>query len=162
MKEGYYYYRLKKIKNAIWSICYLKNNHINFFGECPQELGCSYLENYVEIGEMIDINKEVVEKETINNMIESARIIQDFLWEDMNKDCGLEEFKRMLRKRLIKIEEINIENPHWKIELTKRLLQTAAICVNLITKIKNNKIIHNGIHPTLPSNLPEYSNKIKE
>lgn len=42
-------------------------------------------------------------------------------------------------------------------ELRKRLLQTAAIAVNLLTKMDNGIEIHTGIHPTLPSNLPEYT-----
>lgn len=97
------------------------------------------------------------------NMIEvlkAARTIQEFLWGDMNSEAGLEEFKRMFRKRVAKLEEVTLNNPHWKIELKKRLLQTAAIAINLITKL-NEGTLHNGIHPTLPSNLPEYSEPIK-
>ncbi len=95
-------------------------------------------------------------EQNIIEVIKAARDIQDFLWGDMNKDCGLEEFKRMFRKRVIKIDEIDMANPHWKVELRKRLLQTAAISVNMLTKMDNNLIIHDGIHPTLPSNLPQF------
>jgi hypothetical protein len=93
-------------------------------------------------------------------VMKAARTIQEFLWGEMNKDCGLEEFKRMFRKRVAKIDEVQIDNPHWKVELRKRLLQTAAIAVNLIQKIDEGSITHDGIHPTKPSNLPQYAKKI--
>lgn len=98
----------------------------------------------------------MTEKETILEVIEAARTIQEFLWGEMNDGAGLEEFKRMFRKRLAKIDEITTDNPHWKIELKKRLLQTAAIAVNMITKLDNNELNFDGIHPTLPSNLSNY------
>lgn len=102
------------------------------------------------------------EEQNMIEVIKAARTIQEFLWSEMNKSCGLEEFKRMLRKRLSKIEEIKISNPHWKIELKKRLLQIAAISVNLITKLDNNELNYKGIHPKLPSNLPEFDKPIKQ
>jgi hypothetical protein len=97
------------------------------------------------------------EDETIMEIILAARTLQEFLWGDMNNEAGLEEFKRMFRKRLAKIDEITFSNPHWKIELKKRLLQTTAIAVNLMTKIDNDELTHEGIHPKLPSNLPDYA-----
>ena len=97
------------------------------------------------------------EEQNMIEVMKAARKIQDFLWGHMNKDIGLEEFKRMFRKRVAKIDEIDMENPHWKVELRKRLLQTAAISVNMITKLDNNKIVHHGIHPTLESNLPQFA-----
>jgi hypothetical protein len=97
------------------------------------------------------------EHETIAEVIEASRTIQEFLWGDMNEGAGLEEFKRMMRKRVAKVDEIDISNPHWRVELKKRCLQTAAICVNIITKIDNDQITHGGIHPSLPSNLPQFS-----
>ena len=96
------------------------------------------------------------EEQNIIEVIKAARGIQDFLWGDMNKDCGLEEFKRMFRKRVLKIDQVDMENPHWKVELKKRLLQTAAISVNMLTKLDNEQITHDGIHPRLPSNLPQF------
>lgn len=98
-----------------------------------------------------------IEEKAIMEVISSARLIQEFLWADMNDEIGLEEFKRMFRKRVFKIDEINMSNPHWRVELKKRLLQTAAIAVNMMTKLDNNMITHNGIHPTQPSNLPEFA-----
>lgn len=102
------------------------------------------------------------EEKTILTVIKSAREIQEFLWKDMNDGAGLEEFKRMFRKRLSKIEEIDMNNPHWKIELKKRLLQIAAISVNLMTKLDNNEMNYEGIHLTKPSNLPRFNDKIVE
>lgn len=102
------------------------------------------------------------EEKNIIEVIKAARTIQEFLWGDMNSECGLEEFKRMFRKRVIKIDEIQFSNPHWKIEFKKRCLQTAAIAVNVITKLGNDLIEHDGIHPSKQSNLPQFSKRLKE
>jgi len=101
-------------------------------------------------------NEEMI----IGEVILSARTIQEFLWGDMNAEAGLEEYKRMFRKRLSKIEEIKTTNPHWKVEFKKRLLQIASISVNVINKIDNDTLT-DGIHPTLPSNLDEYATKVE-
>lgn len=98
------------------------------------------------------------EEQTMIETIKAARKIQEFLWKEMNDDCGLEEIKRMFRKRIAKIDEISMDNPHWKVEFKKRLLQVAGIAVNFITKADNDQIKHDGIHPTLKSNLAEYAN----
>lgn len=103
-----------------------------------------------------------LEERCIMEVIQAARTIQEFLWSDMNTESGLEEFRRMFRKRLAKIEAISMDNPHWRIELLKRLLQTAAICVNLMTKAVSGRLTHNGIHPTMPSNLPQFDRPIGE
>lgn len=101
------------------------------------------------------------EEKAIAEVIRAARVIQDFLWQDMNAEVGLEEFKRMFRKRVAKIEAIDMKNPHWRVELKKRVLQTAAISVNLIHKIDNDMLLHDGIHPTMPSNLPEFDHPVR-
>ena len=100
------------------------------------------------------------EEQNIAEVIKAARTVQDFLWDGMNAKCGLEEFRRMFRKRVAKLEEIRMDNPHWRVELKKRLLQTAAIAVNLITRIDNGQLIHDGVHPTLPSNLPQFDRPV--
>lgn len=100
------------------------------------------------------------EEQYIFDVIKAARTIQEFLWADMNSESGLEEFRRMFRKRVAKIEAISMDNPHWRVELNKRLLQTAAICVNLMAKTAGGRLTHDGIHPTLPSNLPEYERQV--
>ena len=96
----------------------------------------------------------------IVDVIRAARKIQEFLWVDMNHESGLEEFRRMFRKRVAKIEAITMDNPHWRVELNKRLLQTAAICVNLMAKTATGRLTHDGVHPTMPSNLPEYATQV--
>jgi len=101
------------------------------------------------------------EERIILEVIKSARIIQEFLWKDMNTEAGLEEYKRMFRKRISKIDEIDMSNPHWRIELKKRLLQTAAISINLINKINEGSLSHAGIHPKLKSNLNQYKETSK-
>ncbi len=106
-----------------------------------------------------DFSKE--ELQTVE-LIKAARAIQDFLWGEMNDGCGLEEFKRMLRKRLAKIDELDMLNPHWKTELRKRLLQLGAISLQIMVRLDNDMIRHSGIHPVLPSNLPQYSEKVKQ
>ena len=100
------------------------------------------------------------EEKYIIDVIKAARKIQEFLWADMNHASGLEEFRRMFRKRVAKIEAISMNNPHWRVELNKRLLQTAAICVNLMAKNATSRLTHDGVHPTMPSNLPEFTTSI--
>lgn len=102
------------------------------------------------------------EEKNIAEVIKAARTIQEFLWSDMNQASGLEEFKRMFRKRVAKLDSISIENPHWKVELRKRLLQVTAIAVNLLRRMDNDSITSDDIHPTLPSNLPEYEKPLQK
>ena len=100
------------------------------------------------------------EEMIIADIIKSARKIQDFIWGDMNKEAGLEEYKRIFRKRLVKMEEIKTTNPHWEREMKKRLLQVAAMSVNMIYRLNQGDVTE-GIHPSLPSNLNNYSEKIE-
>jgi hypothetical protein len=102
------------------------------------------------------------EEETIQKTMLAARQVQEFLWGKMNDDIGLEEVRRMIRKRVAKLDAVSTENPHWRIEVKKRLLQTAAIAVNFITKIENGQLTETGIHPSLPSNLPDFCEKVTE
>lgn len=96
------------------------------------------------------------ERETIIEVLESARTIQEFLWGDMNTGCDIEEYKRMFRKRVAKLDAITADNPHWRVEMKKRLLQTAAVAVNLITQIDNGTIDFDT-PMTIESNLPEFA-----
>jgi hypothetical protein len=77
----------------------------------------------------------------------------------MSKKISLEEFKRMYRKRVAKIDEIDENNPHAMIELKKRITQIAAISINLLNRLDNG-----GISNEMESisNLPQYSKKITE
>lgn len=105
---------------------------------------------------MVDLKDEEI---IMIDIMISARKVQDFLWSDVNINAGLEEFRRMLRKRLAKIEEINPDNPYWTIEMKKRLLQTACICVNLINQLNKRDVPDKG---NVVSNLPQYNKKVKE
>ena len=58
----------------------------------------------------------------------------------------------MITKRAHKIVKIDTKNPHWKIELQKRLLQNACVSISLMGRIKD---LEDGIHPTVESNLRE-------
>ena len=69
------------------------------------------------------------EERQIVELIKSARNIQEFLWGEMNAESGYEEIKRMFRKRVEKLDEVNTDNPHWKVEVRKRLLQVGAIAI---------------------------------
>lgn len=77
----------------------------------------------------------------------------------LNKGWGFEEWKRMLAKRVHKIIIINLKNPHWKIELKKRLLQTVCVSIALLNEIDTRS---DGIHKTEKSNLTEYDEKVKK
>jgi hypothetical protein len=84
--------------------------------------------------------------------IQAARTVQEFLWGEHNPHWGLEEWRRMFRKRLAKIEDIDPTNPYWKIELKKRLLQTAALSIALLALLDEGTEVVPGV-----SNLPQYT-----
>lgn len=97
------------------------------------------------------------EDELIFSVIKSARNLEDFLWGIHNQLWGLEEWKRMFRKRVLKIDNIDQSNPHWRIELKKRLMQNAALSVAMMKLLDEDKVYHPGIHPEgIPSNLDDY------
>lgn len=85
--------------------------------------------------------------------IKSARNVQDFLWGEYNSKWDLEEWKRMFTKRMVKITDIDSDNPHAKIELKKRILQNTALGIAMLKKIDDNKIADSC---NIPSNLPQY------
>ncbi len=111
------------------------------------------------------MNKEVSSKEVEGMMtseeqylfdtVISARKVQQFLWGFVNDEWGLEEWRRMFRKRLKKIDDIDSSNPHWKVEMKKRVLQNTALGIALLALIDRGNLAE-GIHPTVPSNLPAY------
>lgn len=70
------------------------------------------------------------EIEHIGEVIEAARKVQEFLWEDVEEPgYDFELWKEILGKRFKKIEDLDLENHHAVTELRKRLLQTAAVSV---------------------------------
>jgi len=88
----------------------------------------------------------------IIKVIRSARNCEEFLWGELNGEWGFEEWKRMLAKRVHKIVKIDLKNPHWKVELKKRLMQNACISIAMMNEVDHLK---DGVHDSIPSNLPE-------
>jgi hypothetical protein len=94
------------------------------------------------------------EERAIAGVITAARTIQEFLWGEQNARWDLEEWRRMFRKRVAKLEEVDPRNPHAAVEVKKRLLQAAALAVAMIGRIDRE-----GMPPSscdTPSNLPGY------
>jgi hypothetical protein len=101
------------------------------------------------------------EEEAIRDVVLAARKVQTFLWGKANGSYGLEEWRRMFRKRVVKLDEVDVENnPHAAIEIKKRLLQTAALAVALIAVIEEHGIPQKAADAP-PSNLPQYGEKLK-
>jgi hypothetical protein len=101
---------------------------------------------------MKNFNELAAEEQYITEAITAARKIQEFLWGELNAKWDIEEYKRMLRKRMAKIDDIDIANPHALVELRKRVLQNTAIGVALLLKIDTKQF--DGLPP---SNLPQYA-----
>ena len=57
---------------------------------------------------------------------------------------------------MVKIDDIKGDKPHWKVELKKRLLQNTALGIALLALLDSKKLAE-GVHPTVPSNLSDYS-----
>ena len=100
-----------------------------------------------------------MEEQAIAEIMLAARKIQDFLWASINTGTGFEEFRRMLRKRLVKLEQINFDNPYWKTEARKRLLQVAALSVQCIGRLDDPGFQGSNLHeyaaPVEPAGKPE-------
>ena len=98
----------------------------------------------------------IAEEQYLFDSIISARKVQEFLWGFINSEWGLEEWRRMFRKRLQKIDDIDSSNPHWKVEMKKRLLQNTALGIALLALLDSIDIPE-GVHPIVPSNLEDYN-----
>lgn len=94
------------------------------------------------------------EEEQIKEVIIASRKLEEYLWGEYNGQWNIEEWKRMFRKRIQKIDDIDINNPHAIIEMRKRVMQNAALSIALM------KILDTRGIPTdkcdIPSNLPQY------
>lgn len=95
------------------------------------------------------------EEKHLEEAIVAARKIQIFLWGEANGSWGLEEWRRMFIKRVVKIEMIDKNNPHAMVELKKRLLQNAALSIALLGILDGMKEIRED--SVIPSNLPEFA-----
>jgi hypothetical protein len=109
-----------------------------------------------------DFNNLTEEEKYLYEAIMCARKIQEFLWGECNGEWGIEEWKRMFRKRLAKIDDIKPDNPHSVIELRKRILQNTALGIAILKMIDNPNMLNNLLNSqcTIPSNLPQYSENI--
>ena len=95
------------------------------------------------------------EENQIKEVIIASRKLEEYLWGEYNGKWNIEEWRRMFRKRIQKIDDIDVNNPHAIIEMRKRVMQNAALSVALM-KILDTK----GIplqKCEIPSNLPEYA-----
>jgi hypothetical protein len=108
---------------------------------------------------MKSFNNLSEEEKYLFEAIMSARKVQEFLWGECNGRWGIEEWKRMFRKRMVKIDDIDVNNPHALVELRKRILQNTALGIALLKIIDNPEIMVNlkNDHCTIPSNLPQYA-----
>lgn len=97
------------------------------------------------------------EEKQILEVIKAARITEEYLWGEYNGQWNIEEWRRMFRKRIVKIDDIDINNPHALIEMRKRLLQNAALSVALMKILDTKGIPTNKLN--IPSNLPQYADK---
>lgn len=99
------------------------------------------------------------EEKYIIETIKAARKIQTYLWGKFDSNFGLEEWRRMFRKRVKKIDEIDVTNPYAIIELRKRVLQMGALAVGLLSVLSDGIIPeHKDNEP--PSNLSQYKDKL--
>lgn len=110
------------------------------------------------------MSKEIFtdEEEQIKEVIIASRKLEEYLWGEYNGQWNIEEWRRMFRKRIQKIDDIDVNNPHAIIEMRKRIMQNAALSIALM-KILDTKGIPKD-ECTIPSNLPQYAinNKVEE
>ena len=97
------------------------------------------------------------EEEQIREVIIASRKLEEYLWGEYNGQWNIEEWRRMFRKRVQKIDDIDKNNHHVIIEMRKRIMQNALLSIALM-KILDTK----GIpveECDIPSNLPQYAEK---
>ena len=97
----------------------------------------------------------------LRNIIRAAREVQEFLWGEQNTKFGFEEWRRMFRKRVVKLDEIDASNPYAIIELKKRVLQVGALAVALLARLEKDGILPDHLPNEPTSNLHQYT-KLKE
>lgn len=97
------------------------------------------------------------EEEQIREVIIASRFLEEYLWGEYNGKWNIEEWRRMFRKRIQKIDDIDVNNPHAIIEMRKRILQNAALSIALLKILDTNGIPTQNCD--IPSNLPQYAEK---
>jgi len=100
------------------------------------------------------------EERILLDVILSARKVQTALWGGANGEWGMEEWRRMFRKRVAKIDEVDTNNPYAHVEVKKRLLQTAALSVALIRIIDELDGLPTTSNKDRPSNLPTFAEEL--
>ena len=95
------------------------------------------------------------EEEQIKEVIIASRKLEEYLWGEYNGQWNIEEWRRMFRKRIQKIDDIDVNNPHAIIEMRKRLMQNAALSVALMKILDDKGIPLNECN--IPSNSPQYA-----
>ena len=95
------------------------------------------------------------EEKQIMEVIIAARKLEEYLWGEYNGQWNIEEWRKMFRKRIQKIDDIDVNNPHAIIEMRKRLVQNAALSVALMKILDAKGIPTNDCD--IPSNLPQYA-----
>jgi len=83
-------------------------------------------------------------RDSIIEALEAAETVQDFLFKDKNLSVktfeeSRDEYIKCFQKRVDKITEININNPSWKIELKKRVLQQASLSIKLLQYLSESE-----------------------
>jgi hypothetical protein len=97
------------------------------------------------------------EERATREAITAARTVQTFLWGEANGEWGWEEWLRMFRKRVAKLEEVKRDNPHAAVEVRKRLLQTAALSIAMLGLIDRDGVPWDAQPTAPPSNLPQFA-----
>ena len=106
-------------------------------------------------GPSYDPDALATDEKYLYDAIIAARKVQDFLWGFANDgNWDLEEWRRVFRKRMIKIDDIDPSNPHAIVELKKRLLQNAALSIKLLAVLDDHGLP--GESSEIPSNLEDY------
>jgi len=90
----------------------------------------------------------------------AAREIQTFLWSEVNGEAGFEEWRRMFRKRVAKMDAIDPGHMHAAVEMRKRVLQVGALAVGFLHLLMTKGVTE--AEPGYVSNLPQHSEPVKE
>jgi hypothetical protein len=70
-----------------------------------------------------------------------AHNLQDFLWDNESWDkfpFSARNWGAVFQKRVDAITQIDMNNPSWKVELRKRLLQQASLSLKAILALNNS------------------------
>ena len=84
------------------------------------------------------MNKHKTRAELIAEALNAARHVQDYLWGsiDTRGSVSMDHLLRVLRKRVIKHEAVDLQHPNAIVEVRKRLLQTAAVAIAWLERIE--------------------------